>query len=497
MKKNGLFFGALVLSVGTILGKIFSAVYRIVLTRILGGVGIGMYQLIFPLYSLAVVIVTAGLPLAVSKLVARFPNNSKKIVKKTLFFMMIVALIVTIFMLLIGKTIRHNNLYNIYYILAPTIVVIASSSILKGYFQGKHQFTPTAISNILEQFVKMVVGIVLSLALIKFGLYWAIVGAMIGIMVSEVVSLVILVICYRGDKSRNRLRVDMSIKELLKDILPITITNIILPIASFIDSIIVVKLLSVNFSNEVSIFLYGLESGAVGSLSSIPTIFSFSLASVLLPNLSGETNDWNKNYKLSLAIKIILIIVVPCVLCFIFIPNRLIEVLYANRLDDLSINGTKIAGALLALSGLGMVALAINQVYSISLQAVNERLVTIRNLIIAVIIKFVLELIFLPTIMLNIYSLAIANTVCYIVVLSLNHIEITRYFNLKINYLFGAKLLSANVLMIVSMIGILAFGNSVINTILAGVVGVIVYLGSLYLMRILSKGDMCVLKYKL
>ena len=217
----------------------------------------------------------------------------------------------------------------------------------------------------------------------------------------------------------------------------------------------------------------------------------------MLPNLSKNSHAWNKNLKLSLAIKIILTIVVPCVICFLFIPDRLIGILYSSRLNDLGIDGAKIASALLALSGLGMVALSINQIYSISLQAINERFVTIRNMIIAVVIKFIIELLFLPTTMLNIYSLAIANTVGYVVVLVLNHAEIMRAFRLKINYLFGAKLLLCNVLMIVSIIGILAFDNSAVNTILAGEVGVIVYVGSLYLLRIFNNNDKAILKYRL
>ena len=179
-----------------------------------------------------------------------------------------------------------------------------------------------------------------------------------------------------------------------------------------------------------------------------------------------------------------------------FIPDRLLCLLYGDRLCDLGIDGTKIAGALLSLSGIGMVALSINQIYSVSLQGVNERMVTIRNMIIAVVIKFVIELIFLPTVMLNIYSLAIANTICYIVVLALNHAEIVRTFHLKINYTFGAKLLLSNSLMVLAMIGILAFGNSISNTLLSGVVGVIVYLGSLIILKIFNKNDLAMLKYK-
>ncbi len=497
MKRSSLISGAMILAVGTMLAKIFSAIYRIVLTRVLGGVGIGMYQLVFPLYSLCVVLVTAGLPLAISKLVARFENSARQIVRKSILFMTIVSLLVTIILLVIGNTMSLGDDLSIcYYILAPTIVVVATSSILKGYFQGKHHFTPSAISNILEQFVKMIVGLVLSVSLLRFGLLASIIGAMLGIMLSEVVSLVILIFYYRRRSNRDIEKVELSYRELLRDILPITITNIILPLASFVDSILVVKILSTNFSQNVSVFLYGLESGAVASLASIPTIFSFSIASVLLPNLADGGRLWNKNYKLSIAIKIILTIVVPCVICFLFIPDRLIGVLYSSRLNDLGINGTRIAGGLLALSGLGMVALSINQIYSISLQAVNERFVTIRNMVIAVIVKFAIELVLLPNLMLNIYSLSIANTVCYIVVLALNHAEITRIFRLKINYLFGAKLLLSNVCMIISMIGILAFGNSITNTLLAGLVGVVVYLGSLFLLKMFNKNDLAILKYR-
>lgn len=489
--------GVLILTVGTVLAKIFSAIYRIVLTRILGGVGIGLYQLIFPLYSLCVVLVTAGLPLAVSKLVAKYPKYAKKIISKIILFMTFISLGIGVSMLILGSIDRTNaNYLWSYVILAPTIVLTSTSAVLKGYFQGKHEFQPSAISNIIEQFIKMTVGLLLSLILVNIDIYLGIIGAIIGVAVSEIVSLVVLVLFYKKSKPKRESRIDISYKELLKDVLPITITNIILPLASFVDSILVVKLLTRNFSSNMSVFLYGLESGAVSSIASIPTIFSFSIASVILPNLSSNVRDWNKNYTLSLSVKVILTIVVPCVIAFLFIPDRIIGVIYSTKLNDLGINGTKIASALLALTGLGMVALSINQIYSISLQAVNKRYVTIRNSLLGVLVKFFIELIFLPTVRLNIYSLAIANTICYILIMALNYAEINNTFKLKINYLFGAKLLLCNFLMVMAMIGILAFGNSATNTILAIVVGGIVYLSSLYLVKIFNKRDMAIIKYK-
>ena len=230
---------------------------------------------------------------------------------------------------------------------------------------------------------------------------------------------------------------------------------------------------------------------------SLPTIFSFAIASVILPNIALWTSEFNKNHKLSLALKIVLIISVPCVLCFLFIPDRLIDLLYANRLNGMGVQGLNIAYRLLSISGIGIIFLAVNQVYSSSLQAIDERYVTIRNLIIAVILKFVIELLFMPSLYLNIYSLSIANTVCYVTVMVLNHFEIKEHFNLRINYIFTGKLIVANSLMLLALVGILSVSTSWSNTLLGIVVAAIVYLGSLYLLKIFNKKDSAMMKYKI
>ena len=161
MKKSNLMSGVLVLSIGGVLAKIFSAIYRIGLTRILGGEGIGLYQLVFPLYSLCVVLATAGLPMAISKVIARNRGKEKSVIKKCFMFTSIISLTLTFILLIFSRplaTIQGNADITIcYIILAPTIILVSSASVLRGYFQGKENFTPSAVSNIAEQFVKLVV----------------------------------------------------------------------------------------------------------------------------------------------------------------------------------------------------------------------------------------------------------------------------------------------------------------------------------------------------
>lgn len=499
MKKNDFMSGALILSIGGVLAKVFSAIYRIGITRILGGEGIGLYQLVFPLYSLCVVLATAGLPMAISKVIAKNPGNSKKVVRKSILFTSIISLVLTFILLTCSEglaTIQGDKSISIFYIiLAPSIIIVSACSVFRGYFQGTAHYTPSAVSNIIEQFVKLAVGLILSLILIKISILASIIGAMISILISEIISLLILLIFYKRDRKKLETNDDISVKSLVKDIIPITLTNIIMPIATFVDSLIVVNILGMNFTHEMSIFLYGLESGAVSSLVSLPTIFSFAIASVVLPNITKNVGSNNKNQIISVAVKIILIITIPCVLAFVLIPDRLIELLYADRLNGMGVEGLNVAYRLLAISGIGVIFLAISQVYSSCLQAIEERMVTIRNLALAVAVKFIIELLFMPSLMINIYALAIANTVCYITVMVLNRMEIREHFTLKFDYLFVGKLILSNAIMVLSLILVLMLGSGVENTLLAILVAGICYVGSLYFTKIFTNKEFAVTKY--
>lgn len=502
MKTNNMMSGALILVVGGVLAKVFSAIYRIFLTRILGGVGIGIYQLIFPIYSLCVVLATAGLPMAISKVIAKHKGCEKTVVKKCVVCFSLVAICLSLFMLFASKGLAwlqgNSEIYVCYIILAPTILFVAISSVLRGYFQGIKNFSPSAISNIVEQFAKLIFGLVLSLILIQINLLAAIIGAIVGIVISELVSVLILFIHYKKFiKNSKNCDLDISFKEISKDILPITLTNLILPLSSFIDSVLVINLLKINFSTQTSVFLYGLESGAVATLVSLPTIFSFAIASVIMPSMSARENVINKNNRLNIMLKIVLVIAIPCVVCFIFFPNKLIEVLYGNRLVEFGLNGNYISSKLLILSSFGVVGLTLNQVYSTSLQAMNYRRVTIKNLAVAVGIKFVIQLLFMPFKSLNIYALAVANTVCYLFVFYLNSLQLNKVFKINLDKLFWGKLMLCNFVMILFMLAVFMIGSGLMYTISAFFVGAIVYVASLFFLRVLDKKDLAIFKYKL
>ena len=498
VKKNGILNGALILTVGGILAKLFSAVYRIALTRILGGVGIGLYQLVFPFYSLCVVLATAGIPMAVSKIIAKHKNSDIAVLKKCFKYTLLVSFFLTFILLISSKLLANlqskTEIAVCYIILAPSIVLVGVASVLRGYFQGKQNFVPSSVSNIVEQLIKMIFGLILSLLLIQKSLLLGVVGAVVGIVISEFVSLGVLMVYFKVKHNRNSNSTTLTYKDIGKEIIPITLTNIILPLAGFVDSVLVVNLLNINFSSGVSVFLYGLESGAVSSIVGLPTIFSYAIASVIMPNLAG--NGGSKSFKLSLAMKIVLIICVPCCAVFIASPKNIINLLYANSVNDLSLNGINIAGRLLAFSALGVVFLSVNQILSSALQAIDKSHITIRNLIVAVVVKFLIEIIFMPFKMLNIYVLAISNTACYLIVMLLNVLEIKFSFRLNINVTFVIKIICSSVITMLVILMLIKLSNNVIFILFSFVLSVLVYFLCLRVFKIFNKQEFAYFKYK-
>ncbi len=495
MQNKGMLSGALMLSVGGVLAKVFSAVYRIVLTRILGGVGIGLYQLIFPLYSLCVVIATAGIPMAISKVIAKHPDNQASVIKKCLIFTCSISLtlsaLLVIFSKLLARLQGEQRLAICYLILAPTIIVVGVCSVLRGIFQGRKQFTPSALSNIAEQFVKLVLGLALSLMLVKVSIFSAIIGAMVAIVVSEVVALLILLFFLRKRKTAKG--EDVPFKEIMRDILPITFTNVLLPVAGFVDSLIVVNLLAFNFTKADAIYMYGLESGAVGSLIGLPTIFSFAIASVILPCINRQSK--NKQTQLNLAIKIVIILTLPCVLLFLVVPKQLLLILYGGRFMNSNAGGLDIAGLLLQISGVGILFLAINQVLSSSLQAMECRRVTVKNLSIAVLFKFIIELALMPTKMFNIYALSLGNTICYFVVMLLNYISIKK--RVRCNITPSIKVLLINIVMAACVLLLNSVVVGKLNFLLALIVVALLYCYSIFKLNVFNKKENAYFKYKI
>jgi stage V sporulation protein B len=213
---KGFLYGTLIL-VGTgLITKILGFIYRIALSRIIGDEGMGLFQMAFPILIFTIVITTAGLPVAISKLVSEAEakgeeSQIRSILVVSIFVVLLTSVAITIIVLLGAPWIARTLLTDkraVYALLgiAPMIPIIAVSSIFRGYFQGRQNMSPYAFSTVLEQSVRIFTVLLLAQFLLPYGVEYAAAGAMIGMVIGEFVGMAYLIYSFKKDPNRPRFR---------------------------------------------------------------------------------------------------------------------------------------------------------------------------------------------------------------------------------------------------------------------------------------------------
>ena len=197
MKNNKFIKSTLILIVGGFISKIMAMVIRIILTRVVGTVGIGLYMLVLPTFVLFITLGNMGVTVALSKLVSENKKNNKKLVLSIIPTILLFNVFLMFFLLLTGPLIAKFLLHNeqIYYpimAIGLTLPCITLSDLMRGYFFGKQKMFPYVFSNILEQLVRLLLTAFFIPNLLRINLQIAITGVVLINIVSEFTSIVIL-----------------------------------------------------------------------------------------------------------------------------------------------------------------------------------------------------------------------------------------------------------------------------------------------------------------
>ena len=290
--------GASMLALGGIIAKILGALYRIPLTNILGAGGMGLYQLVFPVYALFMILSTIGIPTALSRIVAEqraMGNGAKKYFFACMLTLVSLSTIAAILVFCLARYIaiwQGNVLaYKGFWIIAPSLIFVGAIAGFRGWFQGEMYMLPTAVSNILEQLVKLALGLTLSILFSKRGVIYAVYGALIGVTASEFVTLFYMFITFvihnrHGQKEKLKVSKAEAI-EVFRTAFPIAIVAVLIPLSNFFDSIIIVNMLRLfGLTTETATWQYGVLSGPVNSLVNMPIVLTLSLAIAIVPSVA-------------------------------------------------------------------------------------------------------------------------------------------------------------------------------------------------------------------
>lgn len=506
MKLKGFVKGAIVLIIFNMIGKIVGAVYRIPLANLLGPVGIGEYQLVFPLYSLLLAISVSGIPVAISRIVAEYNSKGqygdvKKLLRLAVFYLLIVSVVATGLIVILAKFIAkiqgNPDIYFCYYGIAPAILFVGLLSVFRGYFQGNLNMMPTALSNLIEQVGKLVFGLFFSTKFIEYGLVYGVFGALLGISVSELLALVFLACFYYIYTKKNKkvfttlLSKRQISKQLLLTSLPITFGGIAGPITAIIDSLLVVNLLIfTGFSSAHATSLLGIQSGIVDPLLNIPIVIAVAISASLLPNLTKvfvEKNDGEMKSLIEKAFQITLSVAIVCAICFVIFGKQILSFLY-NR--TLSISELETATKLLFLGGFNLIFLSLVQVSAGILQGMGKQNFTVKTILIGSGLKIIFTLGLVSLRNINIFGAMISGGVSYFVVFMLNYGKIRKETTARIsNVFFNVSIQECLVCLFAffsNMLFQMTFGDN-IALFGGGITAIIIFIVTYYVLFVIDK----------
>lgn len=424
-RENNLIKGALFLSIGGFITKVIGAIYRIPLTNILSAEGIGLYQMVFPLYSLLLTVSSTGVPNGMAKLIAE-KNDANKVLKSALCFFVPVSFIASLLLMIFARNLAvlQGNVYakNCYVAIAPSVLLVSIISCFRGYFQGKLDMKPTAISQVLEQVVKLVFGLTLCYVF-RQNIVLCAVLASLAVSVSELATVVYFIFLkkYKSGGFKEFLTKKTDVKLVLKTVLPVMLCTLILPSARTIESFLIVNILNKNFQNATS--LYGLYSGAVESLVGVPVALLYGIAVSSVPTIASLKKD-GANYKKKIAEALLLTLISAIIfgLAFFLFSGFAVNLLYRR----FSVMETTITIKMLKIASLSVLSLPLMQTTASILIALGHYYVPVFSSLIAMLFKIPLSIILLNVPSINIFAVVITDIVCYLVACFINLVYIIK-----------------------------------------------------------------------
>ncbi len=457
-KQRSLIGGVSILAVAGIICKLVGVLYRIPLANTVGGVGLGVYSKVFQSYNLLLTISSAGIPVAISRTVSFYvtrkdPATAKRVFRLALIALSILGGVSTVLMIagssVLSGWVQSPETRPGYIAIAPSLLLVCVMSAFRGYLQGHRIMTPTAISQLIEQVGKLAVA--LPLAVIgtnRGGPALGAAGMLLGTSAAEAVALGFMILVHFRRRSSLENAPQLSSepaptsaalgRDLFLIALPITIGACIVPLAGWIDSLMVTQLMEehgiAGFENvtadllhEEAMTRYGLYSSVVLSLINVPTAIAMALSTNLVPDISSGCARGDREYVAQeslTGLRMAAVIGLPCSAGMSVLARPILYLLYLGRYTPAQLD---IAAEVLELSALTIVLFTMVQATSGILQGCGKQWLPMYTLAAGVACKILLNFLLIGNPDINIHGAPIASLVCYSVSMIPNLIFVKKY----------------------------------------------------------------------
>ena len=457
-----------ILAAASVISRIIGMLYRSPMAAVIGDKGNGLYSFAFEIYSIALILSSYSMPLAVSKLLsARFAKkeykNADKIYKFAYIFAAVSGMVMALILFFGAGTIErlsgHEGLALPLKVLAPTVFVVALAGTIRGFFQSRNTMMPTAVSQLAEQIINAIVSIVAAVILVRFaanefdkaryGAAGGTIGTLFGAL-SSLMFLIFLFVIYKPRMkkhlSHDKVGVTVSNEEVLKlivaTIVPVILSQTVYQSIGVVDGFMFGNL----YKGSDSTALYGIYSSKYRLMVNVPNAISSALASSMIPSLVSLytlKNFVEFRARLKTSVKFNMITAFPCAFGISALSGMIMKLLFPTT-------DTVISGRMLMYGSVAVLFYALSTVTNAALQGMDRMRLPVRHAAISLLIHIPLMVILLKFTKLGAHALVIGNIIYPLIVCALNWASVARYANYRqeVKTTFIIPLLASSVMWI-------------------------------------------------
>ena len=471
-KKESMLKGIMSLLISQVLIKVIGLVYKLYLTNKdgFGDSGNAIYSSGFQIYALLLTFSSTGVPNAISYLVSERlavgdNRGAHKIFKIAFVTFAIIGIFGSVLLFLFAETIANSWIqipeakYSLIS-LSPSIFFVSITSVIRGYFNGRQKFSATAKSQTIEQIFKTVFTIILVEMVVIIGKNNTTIMAAAANMATTIATISSFSYIYMYYRLRRReigqeiietvnykpTRIRKTLKKIIKVAFPISISSLISSFGKNIDSFTIVRFLKNFLTEEEAKIEYGILSGKIDSLCSLPFALNVAFVTTMVPNISKSMARGDKEEvknKIEKFIFISILIALPMSAIMFMFPKQIMHLLFPNAQS----------GAIyLKVSSIAVVFMILTQTMSGILQGIGKASIPPIALGIGMIIKFLCNIFLVPNPKIGIFGALIGNIVCNIISSVIEIIVILKNIdlNLKLSKYIICPIISTLIMSIVA-----------------------------------------------
>lgn len=422
-KENGLIKGAVWIAAGGFIAKVIGAIYRIPLTNLIGGRGLGLYQMVYPVYCLLLTVSATGIPSSIAKLTAeriRHRQSPRALFSSAMKLFLLIGVGGTAIMAIVApflaKAQGSGEVLAGYYALAPSVLLVSAISVFRGYFQGKNDMMPTALSEIAEQVIKVAFGILFAY-LFKDRIALAVTFLLLAVSLSELFTLFLMLALYRrdGEKTQNE-GGRVEFKTILRMSVPVTLLSLLIPLSSLIDSVLAVRLLGKYEADAVT--LYGLFAGGAVTIIGLPVSVCYGIAAASIPRVASEPSGKKARRKIFHSLGLTALLGGVSAIGLYLFAEPAVGIVFRSLTDGEKQTMIRLVQAY----SVSALTLSCSQTLAACLTAQGKPQHAALSMLVGVTVKTVCYFFWLKNPEISVFGLAYATNLCYLVAFSMDFV---------------------------------------------------------------------------